>query len=104
MPGERFKAGESALAELTLLGRPRRAIWAITSEQWTTFRRESGIHLVPEAAKDNAHAEFEVWRYEPTLLAVPPLVDSLSLILSLQGDPDERIQMALDDVLRRFPW
>jgi len=60
--------------------------------------------LIPEAAKDNAHAEFELWRYDPTLLANTDKVDSLSLVLSFQDNPDERIQMAVDDVLRKFPW
>jgi len=103
-PGEKFKAGESALEELTMLGHPRRATWAITPQQWKTLQREPGTHLIPEAAKANAHAEFELWRYDPALLATTPLADSLSLVLSLQDNPDERIQMAVDDVLRKFPW
>lgn len=102
--GEKFKAGESALAELTMLGSPRRAVWAITPAQWKILQREPMTHLIPESAKDAAHAEFELWRYNPALLASPPLVDTLSLVLSLQDNPDERIQMALDEVLRKFPW
>lgn len=103
-PGEKFKAGESALEELTLLGWPRRATWAVTPAQWKILQHEPSTHLIPEAAKDNAHAEFELWRYDPALLAAPPLVDALSLALSFQNHPDERIQMSVDDVLRKFPW
>jgi DNA-binding MarR family transcriptional regulator len=104
IPGERFKAGESALEELTILGSPRRATWAITPTQWKTLRRKPMTHLIPEAIKDDAHAEFELWRYDPALLSPPLRVDTLSLVLSLQDNPDERIQMALEDVLRKFPW
>ncbi len=103
-PGEKFKAGESALAELTILGSPRRPVWAITSAQWKTLQREPMTHLIPESVKDDAHAEFELWRYDPALLGSPPRVDTLSLVLSLQDNPDERIQIALDKVLREFPW
>jgi DNA-binding MarR family transcriptional regulator len=103
-PGEKFKAGESALEELTLLGWPRRATWAVTPAQWKILQHEPSTHLIPEAAKDTAHAEFELWRYAPALLAAPPLVDALSLALSFQNHPDERIQMSVDDVLRKFPW
>lgn len=102
--GEKFKAGESALEELTMLGPPRRATWAVTSARWKTLQHEPSTHLIPEAAKDNAHAEFELWRYDPALLATPGRVDSLSLVLSFQDNPDERIQLAVDDVLRKFPW
>lgn len=103
-PGEKFKAGESALEELTLLGSSRRATWAIIPEQWKTLQQAPSTHLIPEAAKENAHAEFELWRYDPALLATPPLVDALSLALSFRDNPDERIQMAVDDVLRKIPW
>lgn len=103
-PGEKFKAGESALEELTLLGSPRRATWAVTPARWKTLQQEPGTHLIPDAAKDNAHAEFELWRYDPALLATTPQVDALSLVLGFQNIPDERIQLAVDDVLRKFPW
>ena len=31
-------------------------------------------------------------------------VDPLSLTLSLQGNTDERVQLALDELKGRFPW
>lgn len=103
-PGEKFKAGESALEEVTLMGIPRRATWAVTPQQWKTLQHEPSTHLIPEAAKDNAHAEFELWRYDPALLATTSVVDSLSLALSFLNHPDERIQMSVDGMLRKFPW
>ena len=103
-PGEKFKAGESALEEMTLLGSPRRATWAVTQRRWKTLQHEPGTHLIPEAAKANAHAEFELWRYDPALLATTSVVDSLSLALSFQNHTDERVQMSVDEVLRKFPW
>ena len=103
-PGCDFKAGESALAESTLLVAPQRAIWAITSEQWKQFQKEPGLHLIPEVSKDMAHAEFEIWHYDPRLLAEKPLVDRLSLALSLAHVNDDRVQIAIDELLGGVPW
>ena len=40
----------------------------------------------------------EVWRYDPILLANNGRVDDISLLLSLEDNPNERIQMGLDDI------
>jgi len=98
-PGGEFKAGESALAELSMLVAPQRAIWAITSEEWKRIQKEPGLHMIPEVSRDMAHAEFEIWHYDPRLLAEKPLVDRLSLALSLESIHDDRVQIAIDELL-----
>ena len=103
-PGGDFKAGESALSELTMLGFWQRDIWAITSEEWKTIQKEPGLHMIPEVSKDMAHAEFEIWHYDPRLLAEKPLVDRLSLALSLESIHDDRVQIAIDELLGSVPW
>jgi DNA-binding transcriptional ArsR family regulator len=103
-PGSEFQAGESALAEKTLLGGSGRATWAVTGERWKLLQKEPSTHMIPEASKEMAHAEFELWRYDPRLLAKPPCVDPLSLALSLSDTNDERMQMAVDELLRGVPW
>ena len=103
-PGCDFKAGESALEDLTMLSVPPRAIWAITSEEWKTIQKEPGLHMIPEVSKDMAHAEFEIWHYDPRLLAEKPLVDRLSLALSLESINDDRVQIAIDIMLGGVPW
>ena len=40
----------------------------------------------------------EVWSYDPELLSEGGRVDDISLLLSLDNDPDERIQMGLDEI------
>jgi DNA-binding MarR family transcriptional regulator len=99
-----FKAGESALAELSMLVAPQRTIWAITSEEWKKIQREPGLHIIPEVSKDMAHAEFEIWHYDPRLFAEKPLVDRLSLALSLESIHDDRVQIAIDELLGAVPW
>lgn len=103
-PGSKFRAGESALEELSMLGCPPHAIWAVTGAQWRILQKEPGTHLIPEVSKDAAHAEFELWRYDPGLLAEPPCVDRLSLALSLADTTDERVQMAVTRILEDAAW
>ena len=103
-PGCDFKAGESALEELTTLGAPPHAIWAITSEEWKLIQKEPGLYLIPSVSKNMAHAEFEIWHYDPRLLAEKPLVDRLSLALSLSDIKDERVEISIDKLLGGVPW
>lgn len=99
-----FKAGESALSELTMLGFWQRATWAITSGEWKHIQKEPGLHMIPEVSKDMAHAEFEIWHYDPAILAEKPLVDRLSLALSLESINDDRVQISIDELLGGVPW
>lgn len=103
-PGHDFKAGESALEELTMLGIPKRDAWAITSKEWQSIQKEPGLHIIPEVSKDMAHAEFEIWHYDPALLAEKPVVDRLSLALSLGQVADDRVQISIDQLLGGVPW
>ena len=43
----------------------------------------------------------EVWNYDPELLSENGRVDDISLLLSLENDPDERIQMGLDEIRKK---
>lgn len=99
-----FKAGESAMEDLTMLSVPPSAIWAITSEEWKKIQTEPGLHMIPEVSKDMAHAEFEIWHYDPALLAEKPLVDRLSLALSLAHMNDDRVQISIELLLGGVPW
>ena len=103
-PGCDFKAGESALSDLTMLGSWQRDTWAITSEEWKTIQKEPGLHIIPDVSKDMAHAEFEIWHYDPRLFAETPLVDRLSLALSLESIHDDRVQIAIDELLGGVSW
>ena len=47
----------------------------------------------------------ERWHYAPGLLSSDgQAVDQLSLYLSLQHDPDERVQGALKELLETMVW
>lgn len=97
----RLLAGLSALAHHSMLAEPKWPIYAISPAQWRAAT-QAGIEELPEAA-DGA-CEWQLWSYTPALLAGTGVVDPLSLTLSLQDNPDERIQLALDELKEQLPW
>ena len=102
--GAEFKAGALALDELTQFAAFGRATWAVTSRQWQQLQKEPGTHIITEVSKAIAHAEFEIWHYDPRLLTEPPCVDPLSLALSLADETDDRAQISVDQLLRGVKW
>lgn len=99
-----FKAGESALCEQTLLGHPQRVTWAVTSQQWKHLDRTPNLRITPEVSKAAARVEFEVWSYDPAVLAGRDYVDPFSLALSLNDETDDRVQIAVDEMLKGMSW
>lgn len=94
-----LRAGESALAALTDLTDPAEPAYAIASRQWP---KEAGARHIP--IPDAGTCVVELWRYPPETTAAQELVDPLSLFLSLQDNKDERVQMALEDLMERIAW
>jgi len=46
----------------------------------------------------------EAWNYNPVQLIQADRVDPLSLYLSLQDSPEERIQQQFERLLEKVPW
>jgi hypothetical protein len=46
----------------------------------------------------------EEWKYNPYLLTETEFVDPLSLYLCFRNKPDERIEMALEQIIEQFIW
>ena len=97
----RLLAGLSALAQHSMLAEPKWPIYAISPAQWRAATLDD-IQELPEAVA--GACEWQLWRYNPALLTGSGAVDPLSLTLSLQNNPDERIQLALDEIKEQFPW
>ena len=91
-------AGESALAERTQLVEPNEPCFAVASRGWEVRRAEE----IP--TPDAGTCLVELWRYAPEPLAQGGGVDPLSLYLSLRESADERVHIALDELLERTPW
>ncbi len=94
-------AGLSALARNSMLAEPQWPIYALSQAQWKSAAQAGGETL-PEPLP--GVCEWELWHYSPALVPNSETVDPLSLTLSLQGNTDERVQLALDELKERFPW
>lgn len=96
------QAGLSALAHYTMLAEPANASFAVGREDWAAFQRKDASR---QAMPDEPDAiTVEVWHYAPTLFAVEGCVDRLSLYLSLRDTHDERVQAALEQMVKEVPW
>lgn len=99
-------AGLSALARHTMLAPPRSRTCAVGANDARAVER-SAEALTREGAsllEDEDARIIEVWSYDPAVLSKGPVVDVLSLYLSLRDDPDERVQAALTRMMERLPW
>jgi hypothetical protein len=94
-------AGLSALARYSMLSEPQWPIYAVSLAQWKAAT-QAGIEILPEPLP--GACEWELWHYNPVLVPNSETVDPLSLTLSLQGNTDERVQLALDELKGRLPW
>lgn len=87
-------AGYSAMAHYSMLNAPSLLCYAA----------DVSAKLSGEAAfTDAAHqAQVEIWKYDPAVLSTDRWVDPLSLIMSLQKNPDERTEEAVEELLEKF--
>lgn len=95
-------AGLSALATYSALAEPTVPVVALDRVKAKSLQDVRGVQELPTA--DEAEVEVEVWSYEPGLLSQGAAVDRLSLYLSLRDDTDERVQSALDEMMRGVTW
>ena len=101
MPPKVRVAGMSALARRSLLAEPPIPVYAVSAAQWKAAT-QAGIKLLMEPAE--GCCEWQLWNYSPELLPDSRTVDPLSLTLSLQNETDERVQLALEELRKHFPW
>ena len=89
-----FKAGANALAERSMLSEALPEVYAASI---TDFRKKDYEIVLP----DSADIVLQLWRYRPNILEDNG-IDSLSLALSLKNESDERVQMAVEEMLEDF--
>ena len=54
--------------------------------------------------RDNELVELQIWGYDPKIFTDKKIVDVASLYASLKEENDERIEQALEEVLREKKW
>ena len=94
-------SGVDALSRRTLLGPPQRPAYA------TSLRRRSEI-VGDQIDWREAHDRKDSFRvdlltYDPSVLATDGPVDPVTMLATL-GERDERIDQAVQDYLKGFPW
>ncbi|TXI12634.1 MAG: hypothetical protein E6Q68_03475 [Polynucleobacter sp.] len=103
-------AGLSALAEQTMLGEPPNIVRAMGELDWRKLERAlNADQVLPEPI--DGTLELEVWRYAPQRVRTLKtreeninngIVDPYSLFLSLEFMDDDRVQLALKELLKEM--
>jgi hypothetical protein len=95
-------AGLSALARYSKLAESGNTVWAISSAEGKSLTQK---YRAVELSAINPHCnEVEVWNYDPRLFAVEGVVDRLSLFLSLRDEKDERVETAIEQMMKEMTW
>jgi hypothetical protein len=97
-----IEAGLTALARVSMLSAPDRMTYAISGKAWKAIREEDSLEQLPSIETDAI--ELEIWLYNPVTFATSGNVDPFSLYLSLRDSNDERIQIALEEMMENIKW
>ncbi|MDY0235300.1 MAG: helix-turn-helix domain-containing protein [Gudongella sp.] len=95
-------AGFDALAKLSMLNAPENPVIAVSRQQYDKEKIE--IIKNKDVIRDAQLVELQIWDYDPKLFSDKLHVDLLSLYASLKEENDERVEQALEEVLRGEPW
>jgi len=96
----------SALPEYSDVNPSRQEFLAMDKNTYYALKKDN---ILIEMDTNEGRYCLEVWKYNPVLLAnlvqdSNPIVDPLSLYLSLKSESDERIEMALEQIKTKFLW
>jgi len=91
-------AGITALSLRTMLNESVHPEYVISRDGWKAMEK-TGVDIIP--IEEPGTCLLQVWCYDPKILEVGGCVDPFSLFLSLQGTNDERIEMALEEMMEQ---
>jgi len=97
-----LRSGISALSHERMLSDDRIPAYALWHKTFHQNLEQGLFHGC--RTPDEADACIEVWTYNPLVTGGDHKVDDLSLYLSLQDDPDERVQQQLETLIHTMPW
>ena len=97
-----YLAGESALAHYTSMAEPNHTVVGMAVARWNRFVENHNPIELP--AMEAGCVAVEVWRYPPARFAKEGYADPLSVYLTFEQNADERVEMALDELLEKVPW
>lgn len=101
-PKDSFVAGLEALSKLSMINPPGHKVRAIYSADVN----KNNLEIVnnKDIIRDNELVELQIWGYDPKIFTDKKIVDVASLYASLKEENDERIEQALEEVLREKKW
>ena len=85
-----------------MLSPPAGPVVALGARNWAAVKQGLQGREIPFA--EPGAWEIQVWSYDPNLCAADNTVDRLSLYLSLRDDRDERVEGALDEMMKGLAW
>ncbi|WP_233454342.1 hypothetical protein [Pseudomonas monteilii] len=94
-------AGETALAKYTMLAEPKQAVWGMTKKVFNDMLALEAFEVIDSL--DGIEEWVEIWAY-PSLTERHYIADPASLYLSLEENPNERIQTALVELKQQINW
>lgn len=95
-------AGETALAKQSILNFPRCTVFAMDKKLAKDIPKE---YLVdPKLVADSDYVEIELWKYDPKMFVTDGMVDIVSLVQSLKGINDERVEMQMKEIMEEYKW
>lgn len=100
VPKELPLAGESALAEYSMLNPPRVNCYAM----WKKEFNKSNLDTVDPNWVNDPYAAIELWIYDPLPLSKGGYVSELPLMLSLKDETDERVEEAVETMMENYKW
>lgn len=95
MTSDMVLAGETALAEKTMLNQGRVLTYAISEK---VFDKKK---LRMELIEPDCQIRLEIWAYDPKQFTNDNVADNLSVILSLMESENERIEQAVSELTER---
>lgn len=88
-------AGETALSEMSMLNPSRLRTYAVYEKDFDKTQ------LIDELIDPEVQVKVEIWAYDPQLFTHTNIADTLSIVLSLKENKDERIEEVLEDILEK---
>lgn len=85
---------ESALSEMSMLNPSRIRTYAVYEKDFDNSQ------LIDELIDPDVQVKVEIWAYDPHLFTHTNIADTLSIVLSLKENKDERIEKILEDILK----
>ncbi|MBF5093107.1 MarR family transcriptional regulator [Azospirillum sp. INR13] len=98
---EPLLAGESALAKMSMLVAPAEPVYAVGPNGWSMIR-DTAPEVIPVG--DTGTCLLQIWAYDPTIAGRDGRVDPFSLALSLAEIEDERVTLALEEMMETIAW